>query len=292
MRGKLSGTRGDLGYERNIPAYAGKTFWYSSVTRSRSEHPRVCGENITAWSGPSTICGTSPRMRGKQEEVLTPASYARNIPAYAGKTFVIGEPRPTAQEHPRVCGENATIPNHFREENGTSPRMRGKLATRLGASWFCRNIPAYAGKTFCVATCVACNAEHPRVCGENVYGSVVVAEGLGTSPRMRGKRAPKKLVCAGTRNIPAHAGKTMRSALLSLTSPEHPRACGENPGRPRLLGVSHGNIPAHAGKTIKGVWRDSGAEEHPRACGENKALIAPEQSPQGNIPAHAGKTYR
>ena len=152
-------------------------------------------------------------------------------------------------EHPRVCGENDDIISRPARERGTSPRMRGKLATRLGASWFCRNIPAYAGKTFCVATCVACNAEHPRVCGENVYGSVVVAEGLGTSPRMRGKRAPKKLVCAGTRNIPAHAGKTMRSALLSLTSPEHPRACGENPGRPRLLGVSHGNIPAHAGKT-------------------------------------------
>ncbi len=51
------------------------------------------------------------------------------------------EPR---REHPRVCGENASL-GVLRQGKGTPPRMRGK---RWMVRTFCpsRNTPVYAGK--------------------------------------------------------------------------------------------------------------------------------------------------
>ena len=131
----------------------------------------------------------------------------------------------------------------------------------------------------------------------------------GTSPRMRGKQRLKRSV--------------------DRVSPEHPRACGENPlphvphphhpgtsprMRGKLLQLSMlkdaGNIPAHAGKTELDNYSDLSYKEHPRACGENlvaqpwstgligtsprmrgkRSRIPAWYSCSGNIPAHAGKT--
>ena len=70
----------------NIPAYAGKTIINESPISYRTEHPRVCGENITMTCCNDWIAGTSPRMRGKHTRRLPGIINDRNIPAYAGKT--------------------------------------------------------------------------------------------------------------------------------------------------------------------------------------------------------------
>ena len=70
-------------------------------------------------------------------------------------------------EHPRVCGENFP-----------QPRAR---ARRGG------NIPAYAGKTVGAEDGDEFAEEHPRVCGENLNKLLSLWQGVGTSPRMRGK---------------------------------------------------------------------------------------------------------
>ena len=94
-------------FDRNIPAYAGKTSYSQQSYRKLKEHPRVCGEN----SGLFFMCSRS----------------GWNIPAYAGKTGCSGELNDFVTEHPRVCGENPwwLLPQPFL--SGTSPRMRGKL---------------------------------------------------------------------------------------------------------------------------------------------------------------------
>ena len=49
---------------------------------------------------------------------------------------------------------------------------------------------------------------HPRACGENFFCLYMFLKGLGSSPRVRGKRADR---CAGQPRvglIPARAGKT------------------------------------------------------------------------------------
>ena len=106
MRGKLADSSKDTLESRNIPAYAGKTPSCRSSQKRSWEHPRVCGENPTRVDAVK-VCngtsprmrgngrhgalddftdGTSPRMRGKLLGVGDTIGFARNIPAYAGKT--------------------------------------------------------------------------------------------------------------------------------------------------------------------------------------------------------------
>ena len=53
------------------------------------------------------------------------------------------------------------------------------------------------------------NAEHPRARGENKHLAGRKDIQSGTSPRTRGKLLKITQRCAGSRNIPAHAGKTL-----------------------------------------------------------------------------------
>ena len=152
----------------------------------------------------------------------------------------------------------------------------------------------------------------------------------GTSPRMRGKRAPCMCMRLRMRNIPAYAGKTRSCAIPWRNSKEHPRVCGENCPKllaacgtigtsPRMRGKrpcegarsqGEGNIPAYAGKTHWAATRVWWSTEHPRVCGENDVTPAEQllncgTSPRmrgklrnscfsclstRNIPAYAGKT--
>ena len=147
---------------------------------------------------------------------------------------------------------------------------------------------------------------------------------------MRGKRTGTAVCLTLGGNIPAYAGKTVRSYSSRCYHAEHPRVCGENwkpanensrlPGTsPRMRGkrtLVRGqvgplrNIPAYAGKTTLPVSSTDPGAEHPRVCGENVLVVMP-PPPRGgtsprmrgkrrgnpevprrprNIPAYAGKT--
>ena len=256
---------------RNIPAYAGKTATHQLSESAETEHPRVCGENPKIRSICCSYTGTSPRMRGKRPPSNRTLSMTRNIPAYAGKTHPLIIIIDLKAEHPRVCGENASVNSLAALMSGTSPRMRGK----------------HLGHTESLYQAL----EHPRVCGENTwvirkactrhwnipaYAGKTNVElvdyclASGTSPRMRGKRHLRRPHRGHFRNIPAYAGKTHAEHLTQQGRKEHPRVCGENvvlnPASNRSLGTS----PRMRGK--RGV--KSGIEQV-----------------LGNIPAYAGKTY-
>ena len=197
-------------------------------------------------------------------------AWARNIPAYAGKT------------------ENGMIV--LDAKGGTSPRTRGKHHQAPCPDSGSRNIPAHAGKTLRSSGCQILNA--------------------GTSPRTRGKPPRCGIKCGQHRNIPAHAGKTPPMAMTASTKPEHPRARGENfclrrksvlreGTSPRTRGkrgsrgghtVCPRNIPAHAGKTPGPVEiRLSSVGTSPRTRGKPTGAMV-EAIKTRNIPAHAGKT--
>ena len=89
MRGKQDRPKQLPGHLRNIPAYAGKTRLVRLWSAVRTEHPRVCGENVGVDLVDHGNSGTSPRMRGKPTTALTLTACTRNIPAYAGKTIVL-----------------------------------------------------------------------------------------------------------------------------------------------------------------------------------------------------------
>ena len=213
---------------------------------------------------------------------------------------------------------------------GTSPRTRGKPRVPPGLIRSARNIPAHAGKTEGQLYHEVAATEHPRARGENNPFMPAPKKRLGTSPRTRGKRYPRKNPQTRRGNIPAHAGKTVAALVNAPCFAEHPRARGENAPARRLKVIDRGtsprtrgkpiaehylqqkgrNIPAHAGKTCYGgtstrrheehprargktrsvSGRKAASRQHPRARGENPGCGRPRKTTRRNIPAHAGKT--
>ena len=58
------------------------------------DHPRACGANGLIAFAISAAIGSSPRMRGKLDEVAVDAEGARIIPAHAGQTYYYGQFKP------------------------------------------------------------------------------------------------------------------------------------------------------------------------------------------------------
>ena len=188
-----------------------------------------------------------------------------------------------------MCGENFRGPLRYPKQQGSSPRVRGKLDVAETAGDAARLIPACAGKTADQKPILAEFAAHPRVCGENVFAHARRRVDQGSSPRVRGKPGGRAETARAGGLIPACAGKTSVRAPLSSTPGAHPRVCGENqrshaaspPSRgssPRVrgkLGLRRRKrwglrlIPACAGKTIPKNPQCSHHGAHPRVCGEN-----------------------
>ena len=86
MRGKHDAKHGDF-YERGItPADAGKTTSRPCSGAGCQDHPRGCGENISAARRIANLQGSPPRMRGKLDTPAEETETDRITPADAGKT--------------------------------------------------------------------------------------------------------------------------------------------------------------------------------------------------------------
>ena len=193
-----------------------------------------------------------------------------------------------------------------------------------------RIIPAHAGQTDSLTGFFGLMTDHPRACGANLEPVADVFLGVGSSPRMRGKRRGQRHRGSRLRIIPAHAGQTRRACFRSSPHTDHPRACGANERLAWFVAVEAGSsprmrgkrplrlsavgrrriIPAHAGQTSTSMSVPCSISDHPRACGANLGnacnIINPygssprmrgkRQQPQASgpslriIPAHAGQT--
>ena len=186
-------------------------------------------------------------------------------------------------------GENLPNISQAFLDAGTSPRARGKL--RLDRCvWGCiRNIPACAGKTSSMTSCLSSSA--------------------GTSPRARGKPFLCGYGLTPPRNIPACAGKTSKYRQWPRRGAEHPRVRGENVlalehaaghigtsprARGKLcpcteVGRERRNIPACAGKTTSVHHQIRYSPEHPRVRGENLDAAGLLLTTEGTSPRARGK---
>ena len=79
------------------------------------------------YQGASARVETPPRMRGRPSVYAQRIKHHRNTPAYAGKTVQQAVKRQLPQKHPRVCGEDSTLPTNEVVRPETPPRMRGRL---------------------------------------------------------------------------------------------------------------------------------------------------------------------
>ena len=111
------------------------------------DHPRGCGEH-TVWIILIFLkAGSSPRMRGAHETVVSRILILRIIPADAGSTKTGYGTDCAPQDHPRGCGEHSAITYARRYSLGSSPRMRGALQRQRAKPTGAGIIPADAGST-------------------------------------------------------------------------------------------------------------------------------------------------
>ena len=134
------------------------------------------------------VAGSSPRVRGKPEDAPVPDAPGGLIPARAGKTMRWAIMVEVHRAHPRACGENEEVRQAREGQEGSSPRVRGKLVVLENAAPCPRLIPARAGKTRPSSDASTPSWAHPRACGENVVWEGVGMRAPGSSPRVRGKR--------------------------------------------------------------------------------------------------------
>ena len=174
--------------------------------------------------------------------------------------------------------------------------------------------------------------DHPRVCGEHMFGTAPTTVCMGSSPRMRGAQYVLFSRRYWPGIIPAYAGSTVSALLFLEPTQDHPRVCGEHYssecGRgnwqgssPRMRGApvlalaaphKVGIIPAYAGSTNATLTFSVIPRDHPRVCGEHiisswRFVAMPGSSPRmrgalrdadlvellvGIIPAYAGSTFQ
>ena len=89
MRGKLATNNVIPAGTRITPADAGKTSDEDAERFLEADHPRGCGENLTAPLSAYALSGSPPRMRGKLLLVFGFSFPFRITPADAGKTAYV-----------------------------------------------------------------------------------------------------------------------------------------------------------------------------------------------------------
>ena len=110
---------------RIIPADAGSTLLFGQSDGWAEDHPRGCGEHLTAGVVGVVFSGSSPRMRGARDLPWAFRWWPGIIPADAGSTPCWAARSRPCTDHPRGCGEHRKYPELTALVSGSSPRMRG-----------------------------------------------------------------------------------------------------------------------------------------------------------------------
>ena len=153
--------------------------------------------------------GSPPRVRGKLVSDGVPGRRLRITPACAGKTRPQRSVARSAEDHPRVCGENLKREKTVDLTRGSPPRVRGKQGGKRIRKAEERITPACAGKTVCLPVLSHKLQDHPRVCGENAQILIFPVHFGGSPPRVRGKPTKAKVLILHFGITPACAGKTL-----------------------------------------------------------------------------------
>ena len=277
------------------------------------------GENSTRAVQAHAASGSSPRGRGTLYNHRTRDIIIRVIPAWAGNTQATPRRRRPATGHPRVGGEHGQDQRIPDVHGGSSPRGRGTLENRPKQPRQLRVIPAWAGNTNGRPRRAPALPGHPRVGGEHRVADLLEESEFGSSPRGRGTRFRRLVLCGRFRVIPAWAGNTIPLALAPSGRTGHPRVGGEHCRGDRGRGMEHGSsprgrgthgratarrarrrvIPAWAGNTASGARTSRRRAGHPRVGGEHLGagwfiFRAPRVIPAwaGNTACRAGSSRR
>ena len=187
-------------------------------------------------------------MRGKVARSIREKLGVRITPAHAGKSWLLPLRPESVQDHPRACGEKERRQFVNPAQQESPPRMRGKGIALLKAVDHVGITPAHAGKSPRCNTFQGFPRGHPRACGEKRYAHVTTFCNPGSPPRMRGKELLLVFRHGVGGITPAHAGKSGICTGCLHAAPDHPRACGEKPGRKGVIRPVQGSPPRMRGK--------------------------------------------
>ena len=172
-----------------------------------------------------------------------------------------------------MCGENIQKNVNEAVEEGSPPRVRGKLKGKIFFLAMCGITPACAGKTGRSHGQVGAGQDHPRVCGENTHGVSPASRHRGSPPRVRGKLDDALAICPRHRITPACAGKTASSPARKRAGQDHPRVCGENKGVKAWQDREKGSPPRVRGKPPRNRHSARHCGITPACAGKTKIII-------------------
>jgi hypothetical protein len=145
-------------------------------------------------------------LRGADTVRAGPVLVAGTIPAGAGSSRSVRPRLPAWRDHPRGCGEQRWVSISASKGTGPSPRVRGADFQVVAFGDALGTIPAGAGSRDAQELVPRARGDHPRGCGEQQQGDLLLSPGTGPSPRVRG--AVQHVVVTGPvmGTIPAGAG--------------------------------------------------------------------------------------
>ncbi len=152
----------------------------------------------------------------------------RFIPAGAGNTFVHRVEMALFTVYPRWRGEHHRIKLACGFSGGLSPLARGTPVQRRFGLYLTRFIPAGAGNTSGYRPERAGTAVYPRWRGEHTVALGASISWPGLSPLARGTLFSILRPDQRARFIPAGAGNTASSPILTPCAPVYPRWRGEH----------------------------------------------------------------
>ena len=173
----------------------------------------MCGEKRKGDYMAVLCMGSPPRVRGKALWRGLRVATRRITPACAGKSKLRNRTQHIRRDHPRVCGEKLQAEQAATIQQGSPPRVRGKVIGIHPLVFLTGITPACAGKSGCLYRYRFRAWDHPRVCGEKPYcwGSKIME--LGSPPRVRGKETKLESEENEMGITPACAGKRLKKAL-------------------------------------------------------------------------------
>ena len=194
---------------RITPACAGNSQPPPLSEAAYGDHPRVCGEQLTSLSYRLECIGSPPRVRGTGHQRERQAPGHRITPACAGNSLWYLEEQKRLQDHPRVCGEQASVKKETSRVLGSPPRVRGTGGGNLDDRRRGGITPACAGNSSAMDIKCTGLEDHPRVCGEQRYIVGRRSRPAGSPPRVRGTGESSAAIMSSTGITPACAGNSI-----------------------------------------------------------------------------------
>ena len=146
-------------------------------------------------------------------------------------------------DHPHACGDKSALLSSARTLTGSSPRVWGQVLKPCPRCKKLRIIPTRVGTSLCVCHEERQAVDHPHACGDKHSQSSTTNPTQGSSPRVWGQVLYLLKHLLDRRIIPTRVGTRKIKTSKQKLSRDHPHACGDKRGSPRIADTALGSSP-------------------------------------------------